>query len=351
MLKFKHLYDKHLYDVCRSDVIREDGTKHVRVVRRTSKQPIRTRYLGQVTGYQGPVVPESVGSWEKQYLSRHGMADYYFFSMRAKTTTLFSTSSQWTFPSYGDPIFLALVVILSLPGILLNPIVIKSRITRISNSIPALLTTCLCGVYLVLGVFVSTSWIYFIVKDTPHQDFDVHPATGFDQVYSLMYCSGNLYSTALMYLMAFSRYRAIADPFDAVSYKEILRKAISFGIVTLLLCLGGATATVYWHRSLASKFKMLIIYSVRSNREIISWYIFSYLLMFALLISSLEHTWRTIKMLRKEDDTPVETREQRRNGVKMVPYILVHFPLVTQFPLHCGHAKTCLTFALASTEG
>eukprot|EP00116_Pleurobrachia_bachei_P006355 sb/3466617/ len=29
----------------------------------TSKQPIRTRYLGHVTGYQGPVFPDSVGSW------------------------------------------------------------------------------------------------------------------------------------------------------------------------------------------------------------------------------------------------------------------------------------------------
>eukprot|EP00116_Pleurobrachia_bachei_P006485 sb/3466747/ len=195
-----------------------------------------------------------------------------------------STAIRWTFPSYGDPLFLTLVIILSLPGILLNPIVIKSRITRISNSIPALLTTCLCGVYLALGVFVSTSWTYFIVKETPYQRLDVHPATGFDQVYSFMYCSGNLYSTALLYLMAFSRYRAIADPFDAISYKEILRKVIGFGIVTAVLCLGGATATAYLSSALASKFKMLIVYS----------------------------------MLRTTDDTPAETRQQRRNGLKMV---------------------------------
>eukprot|EP00116_Pleurobrachia_bachei_P018199 sb/3478461/ len=88
-----------------------------------------------------------------------------------------STDIRWSFPSYVNPLFLTLIVLLSLPGILLNPIVIKSRIARISNSIPALLTTCLCGVYLVLGVFISTTWTYSIVKDTPHQDFDFRNAT------------------------------------------------------------------------------------------------------------------------------------------------------------------------------
>ena len=216
-----------------------------------------------------------------------------------------------TFPSYVDPLFLTLIVLLSLPGILLNPIVMKSRIARISNSIPALLTTCLCGVYLIHGVFISTSWIYFIVKDTPNQNFDNHNATAFNQVYTFWYCSGNLYSTALLYLMAFSRYRAIADPFDAIQYKEILRKVIGFGIITVVLSLVAAAITVFTadEELLASKFSQ-IVNSI--------WYIVPDLLILALLISSLQHIWRTIKILRQADDTPEETREQRRNGVKMV---------------------------------
>ena len=223
-----------------------------------------------------------------------------------------STNIRWTFPSYVDPLFLTLVILLSLPGILLNPIVIKSRIARISSSIPALLTICLCGVYLVLGVFISTSWTYFIVKDTDQQDFYYHNATAFDQIYTFMYYSGNLYSTALLYLMAFSRYRALADPFDPVPYKEILRKVIGFGIVTVILCLAAASITDFAtdYQLLASKFSQITANSF--------WYIFPNILMLALLISSLEHTWRTIKILRQADDTPAETREQRRNGVKMV---------------------------------
>eukprot|EP00116_Pleurobrachia_bachei_P012134 sb/3472396/ len=43
-----------------------------------------------------------------------------------------TTELSLTFPSYADPIFLALIILLSLPGILLNPIVIKSKIVRIS---------------------------------------------------------------------------------------------------------------------------------------------------------------------------------------------------------------------------
>eukprot|EP00116_Pleurobrachia_bachei_P012811 sb/3473073/ len=96
-----------------------------------------------------------------------------------------------------------------------------------------------------LGVFISTSWTYFIVKDTPHQDFEFHNATAFDHIYTFMYSSGNLYSTALLYLMGFSRYRAIADPFDAVPYKEILSKVIGFGIATVVICLASAAVIVF----------------------------------------------------------------------------------------------------------
>ena len=230
-----------------------------------------------------------------------------------------STNIRWTFPSYVDPLFLTLVILLSLPGILLNPIVIKSRIARISNSIPALLTICLCGVYLVLGVFISTSWTYsIVVEDTPNQYLDYYYATAFDKVYSFVFYSGNLYSTALLYLMAFSRYRAIADPFDAVPYKEILRKVIGFGTVTAVICLATAALIGFTATDaglIASKFDNLVVYS---KDAFASWYIVTNLLMSALLVSSLEHTWRTIKKLRNADETPVETREQRRNGVKMV---------------------------------
>eukprot|EP00116_Pleurobrachia_bachei_P004627 sb/3464889/ len=63
-----------------------------------------------------------------------------------------------------------------------------------------------------------------------------------------------------------------------------------------------------------SKFKNLVGYSQ---------YFVPILLMIALLISSLVHTCRTIKMLRKADDSPAETREQRRNGAKMVLILAV----------------------------
>eukprot|EP00116_Pleurobrachia_bachei_P010735 sb/3470997/ len=109
--------------------------------------------------------------------------------------------------------------------------------------------------------------------------------------------------------MAFSRYRAIADPFDAVPYKEILRKVIGFGIATLVTFLVAASIVVaHGHR--VFKFNQLVIDSV--------WYNVPRLLIMAFLVSSLEHTWRTIKILKKADDTPAETRKQRRNGVKMV---------------------------------
>eukprot|EP00116_Pleurobrachia_bachei_P019011 sb/3479273/ len=61
-----------------------------------------------------------------------------------------------------------------------------------------------------------------------------------------MYCWGNLYSTALLYLMAFSRYRALADPFDAIPYKEILRKVIGFGIATVVVCVAAAATVNYF---------------------------------------------------------------------------------------------------------
>eukprot|EP00116_Pleurobrachia_bachei_P006122 sb/3466384/ len=237
-----------------------------------------------------------------------------------------STVIKWTFPSYVDPLFLSLVVLLSLPGILLNPIVIKSRIARISNSIPALLTTCLCGVYLVLGVFVSTNWTYSTVKDTPHQDLQFRNATMFDKIYSFVYFSGKLYSTALLYLMAFSRYRAIADPFDAVPYKEIVRKVIGFGIAAVAMGLPALVTTIYTDAGLVTdKFSQLVeMHSLESEENNYFFFIADvthfvfFLLMAALSVSSLEHAWRTIKMLRKADDTPAETREQRRNGAKMV---------------------------------
>ena len=221
-----------------------------------------------------------------------------------------STDIVWSFPSYVDPLFLTLIVLLSLPGILLNPIVIKSRIARISNSIPALLTTCLCGVYLVFGLFISTNWTYSIIKDTPNQNLDFHNATTFDQVYTFVYRSGNLYVVALLYLMAFSRYRAIADPFYAIQYKEIMRKAIGFGVAALFLCLVAASLTsmtAYSDR----------VFKFSPHIETVPYFAIE-VLTIALLISSLEHTWRTIKMLQKADDTPAETREQRRNGVKMM---------------------------------
>eukprot|EP00116_Pleurobrachia_bachei_P006262 sb/3466524/ len=235
-----------------------------------------------------------------------------------------STDIGWKFPSFVDPLFLTLIILLSLPGILLNPIVIKSRITRISNSIPALLTTCLCGVYLVLGVLVSIRWTYLIVKDTPNQDLFYRNSTAFDQVYSFFYYSSNIYSTALLYLMAFSRYRAIADPFDAVPYKKILRRVIGFGIATVVVCLAGFNFTADPSVGLKTiKFYQVIIYQVTYEHGL-SWYdyivphIFPALVKAPLSVSSLIYTWRTIKLLRNADDTPAETREQRRNSAKMV---------------------------------
>eukprot|EP00116_Pleurobrachia_bachei_P010596 sb/3470858/ len=110
--------------------------------------------------------------------------------------------------------------------------------------------------------------------------------------------------------MAFSRYRAIADPFDAVPYKEILRKVIGFGIAALVIGLVAASLTFTTANSdRVFKFSPLIE---------TPWYFAIEVLTVALLISSLEHTWRTIKLLKKADDTPAETREQRRNGVKMM---------------------------------
>eukprot|EP00116_Pleurobrachia_bachei_P008714 sb/3468976/ len=154
-------------------------------------------------------------------------------------------------------------------------------------------------------------------------------------------------SIALLYLMAFSRYRAIADPFDAVPYKEILRKVIGFGIAdpfdavpykeilrkvigfgiaAVVMGLPALVTTIYTDAGLVTdKFSQLVEMHNSESEENnyfffiadVSHFVF-FLLMAALSVSSLEHAWRAIKMLRKADDTPAETREQRRNGAKMV---------------------------------
>eukprot|EP00116_Pleurobrachia_bachei_P010680 sb/3470942/ len=127
--------------------------------------------------------------------------------------------------------------------------------------------------------------------------------------------------------MAFSRYRAIADPFDAVPYKEILRKVIGFGIATVVICLTALAGFNFTADPIVGlqtpKFYQVIVYQVTEEHGS-SWYqdliphIFPALLMAGLSVSSLIYTFRTFKMLRKADDTPAETREQRRNGAKMV---------------------------------
>ena len=140
------------------------------------------------------------------------------------------TDTIQTYPSYLDPLFLVLIFLLTLPGILINPLVLKSRLADLRRSGPSLLFACLCGVFLFFSVFLLTSWSYFILKEAPSgAEERIRDTTTLNEIYTYIYFTTNLYST--------------------------------------------------------------------------------------------------IKQLRKEDETPAETREQRRNGVKMI-IILVGCQLV-----------------------
>ena len=239
--------------------------------------------------------------------------------------TRYNTTNNTTilnFPAYLDPLVLTLILLLCAPGILTYPFILKSRIPDVANSIPALLTTCLSGVYFFLSLFFPATWGFYLMEEAPANDIFCRNMTTANQVYAFIFYNTNMYSSTLLYLAAFARYRAFSDPFNPVQYKEILRKVIGFGVWTLALC----TSLAVLDANLMNPFcfsKFTQLPNTLNYGGISSFYQFINIFRFFFLVSCLEHSYRTVKLLRRTDDNvAVESREQCLRGERiMLPFV------------------------------